>query len=172
MTELFKQVIRSQYEAALAMMKLRIEACLEEYWDEPVGAGTIRQDAYHSLFYLSYYLTPHEDQFIPDEFVNRGGDERQPVISPGLTKTDTLAYVEYIHDKIIRMLEAETLESLEGESGFPSIFRRRPLSRAELHIYNIRHIQHHTAQISLTMRRLATDNNFQIKLPWVGSGWR
>jgi hypothetical protein len=44
---------------------------------------------------------------------------------------------------------------------------RPSLSRAELHIYNIRHIQHHAGQLSLRLR-LETGEG----VDWVGSGWR
>jgi hypothetical protein len=40
-------------------------------------------------------------------------------------------------------------------------------SRAELHVYNIRHIHHHAAQLSLRLR-LDTGRG----VDWVGSGWR
>ena len=40
-------------------------------------------------------------------------------------------------------------------------------SRGELHLYNIRHIQHHAAQLSM---RLRLDAKAQV--PWVGTGWK
>jgi hypothetical protein len=45
-------------------------------------------------------------------------------------------------------LASETRESLERESGF----RWLPFSRSELHVYNIRHVQHHTGQLSAYVR--------------------
>ena len=42
---------------------------------------------------------------------------------------------------------------------------RRYFTRAELHLYNIRHIQHHAAQLILRLR-LDTD----VDIPWVGRG--
>jgi hypothetical protein len=48
----------------------------------------------------------------------------------------------------------------------PSGFRRRKCSRAELHVYNVRHIQHHAAQLILRLR-LDTD----VDVPWVGQAW-
>jgi hypothetical protein len=41
------------------------------------------------------------------------------------------------------------------------------MSRAELYVYNLRHIQHHAAQLSL---RLRLDHG--VNIAWVGSGWR
>jgi hypothetical protein len=172
MTEHFKQIVRRQYEAALSMLKNRIESCPDAQWNEKVGQGTVRQDVYHALFWADYYLTPHEDQFVYSPFNDRGGDELRPVISDGLEKADTLDYLNHCHDKALSVIASETKESLEGSSGFPSIFIRYPLSRAELHLYNIRHIQHHTAQLSLYLRKLADANGDKLELPWIGTGWR
>lgn len=172
MTEHFKQIVRSQYEAALSMLKQRIEVCPEAHWEEKIGRGTFRQHVYHALFWADYYLTPHEDQFVPSPFNQRGGDELQPGSCLGLEKPDALDYLLYCHDKMLRIIAAETQESLEGSSEFPSIFIRRPISRAELHLYNIRHLQHHTAQVSLHLRRLADESGQSMKLPWIGTGWR
>ena len=172
MTQLIKQTLLGQYEAALAMAKLRVEACPDEYWESKVGEGTIKQDAYHLLFWANYYLSEHESKFVPNEFIERGGDEFQPVITEGLSKAETLAFVELVHQRIISSLEKETEATLQGDSGFPSVFRRKPLTRLELHIYNIRHLQHHTAQMSLALRKFSDMNGLELKLPWVGTGWR
>ena len=60
------------------------------------------------------------------------------------------------------MITEETADTLNARCGF----ERLPFSRAELHISNIRHIQHHAAQLSL---RLRLDSNTDI--PWVKTGW-
>lgn len=171
MTELVKQTLLGQYEAALTMLKLRVEACPDEYWETPVGEGTIRQDAYHVLFWTNYYLLDSEDAFVPNEYIERGGDEFQPTISEGLTKTDTLAFIDFTHQHIIDSLR-NTSEASIQEICFPTVFRRKPFTRLELHLYNMRHLQHHTAQMSLAIRKVSDANGLGLKLPWVGSGWR
>lgn len=171
MIELIKQTFIGQYEATLAMLKLRVEACPDEYWETKVGEGMIRQDAYHVLFWTNYYLLENESAYIPSEYNLRGGDEREPVMCQGLTRTDTLAFIEHTHNNIIVSLGKETEATLQS-AAFPSIFRRKPFTRLELHIYNIRHLQHHTAQMSLALRKLSDANGLGLKLPWVGTGWR
>jgi uncharacterized damage-inducible protein DinB len=66
--------------------------------------------------------------------------------------------------KALDTLSAETAESLWGPSGFPG----RPATRAELHVYNIRHVMHHAGQLSAFLRRV----DASIDPRWVGSGWR
>jgi uncharacterized damage-inducible protein DinB len=46
------------------------------------------------------------------------------------------------------------------------------LSRGELHIYNIRHVQHHAGQMSAYLRRVDGALADPKALPWVGTGWR
>jgi len=54
-----------------------------------------------------------------------------------------------------------TATPLEAPSGFPWI----PLTRLELHLYNIRHAQHHTGQLVDRVRR---DGGASVV--WVGRG--
>ena len=172
MIELVKQSLLSQYEAALSMLRQRIDACPEEYWDAMVGQGTFRQDAYHVLFWMDYYLSPGEERFSMLEHHVEGGDEREPVISRGLDKMATLLFLANCHKKLLKIIESETETSLSAGSGFPSIFVKRPLNRIELHLYNIRHLQHHTGQLSLVLSRLAQEEGLDLPLPWIGADWR
>ncbi|MDP4221597.1 MAG: DinB family protein [Bacteroidota bacterium] len=167
MSDFLKQILTSQYEAALAMMKQRIEVCPPEYWDDHVSADTFRQVAYHALFFLEYYLST-EAGYSPHELHTKGGEELGDKASPGLSKEDTLALVEICRTKIGESLAPESDESLEGPSGFS--FRKG--SRGELHIYNIRHFQHHVGQLSGYLRRISIEHDLSLKLPWVGNGWK
>ena len=64
--------------------------------------------------------------------------------------------------KASQAIAAETADSLSAKAGFEG----REFSRAELYVYNIRHIQHHAAQMSLRLRIDA-----QQDITWTGSGW-
>ena len=57
----------------------------------------------------------------------------------------------------------ESANVLKGPSGFAW----RKCTRAELHCYNIRHVQPHAAQLSL---RLRLDAN--VHIPWVSHAWK
>ena len=94
----------------------------------------------------------------------RGGDERLPTVSAGLSKDETLAYLAVCRKMAVETLAAETESSLERVSGFP----RQQFSRGELHVYSIRHVQHHTGQLSAFLRRIINDTGSW----WVKTGWR
>jgi uncharacterized damage-inducible protein DinB len=98
------------------------------------------------------------------ELHQRGGDERSTAVSAGLSRDESLAYVEFCHRKGLDALAAETQQSLQGPSGFA----RLPFSRGELYLYNIRHVQHHTGQLSAYLRKVIEDGERW----WVKTGWR
>jgi hypothetical protein len=125
--------------------------------------------AYHTLFFVDYYLSPTEETFVLRELHDLGGDERiDGPPSAGLPKDETLAYLALCRTKAIETLASETAETFAGPSGFS----RRTFSRGELHIYNLRHIQHHTGQLSAYLRRVDPSLSDHQALPWIGSGWR
>ncbi len=164
-----KSILTGQFEAALCMMDHCIRACPQEHWEGKIANGTFRWVAYHTLFWVDLYLSPGDkDAFVLREFHHRGGDEREPGACPGLDKDETLAYVAICRQKMLETLAAETAESLQGPSGFS--FRK--ITRGELHLYNLRHVQHHTGQLSAYLRRLNPALRHSDLLPWIGSGWR
>jgi hypothetical protein len=167
MIEAVKQTIVGQFEAALAMLCHCVAACPAEHWEGRIANNTFRQVAYHALFFADFYLSPNEDAFQLRELHRRGGDEREPVVSPGLSKDETIQYAATCRQKAIDILSSETPETLIGPSGF-SI---RRISRLELHVYNIRHLQHHTGQLSAYLRRVNPSLGEQA-LPWIGAGWQ
>ena len=58
-------------------------------------------------------------------------------------------YLRACMAKAAAVVAAESQASLAGESGFPWL----PFPRLELHLYNIRHVQHHTGQLIACLRR-------------------
>ena len=167
MIDYVKQTLLGQFEASLAMLNNCVKACPEEHWEGRIANGTFRWVTYHTLFFVDFYLSPSKEAFELREFHQHGGDERKPCPAAGLTNDETLAYVKICRDKMRITIAQETRESLERESGF-----RKNLTRGELHIYNLRHVQHHTGQLSAYLRRVAADHLDQGALPWIGSGWR
>ena len=168
MLEQIKKSLVSQFEASLCMVNQCIAACQPEYWEGKIANDTFRQVAYHTLFFTDLYLSPAEDEFELRDLHSQGGDERGDAVSPGLSREETLGYAAICRQKVTESVGAETGDSLKGPSGFSW----RKISRLELHVYNIRHIQHHVGQLSAYLRRV--DPNFKDPkaLPWVGSGWR
>jgi hypothetical protein len=163
------EIISRQYEASLCMLEACVRECKEPYWEGLIANGSFRWNVYHTLFFTDYYLAPREDAFELRELHLQGGDERGPEACPGLSQADSLAYATICREKGVETLARESPAILEGPSGF----ERKRFCRAELHLYNIRHVQHHTGQLSAYLRRVDPElRRRDDALPWVGSGWR
>jgi hypothetical protein len=163
------QVLLKQYEAALCMLRETLAACPPAAWDEKIALRTLGQTAYHTLFFTDYYLSPTEHDFQHRPLHQLGGDELADGLNPpGLPLPDALAYLQIVRDKAGATLAAESEAYLQAHTAFA----RRTFSRGELHIYNVRHVQHHTAQIQAHLRRTIPAMRSDDVLQWRGSDWR
>jgi DinB superfamily len=167
MIDYLRKILGGQYEGALCMLNQCVAACPGEHWEGKIARGTFRWAAYHTLFFVDVYLSPSEEAFVMRDLHRRGGDELGPEMTLGLSREETLEYVQICRRKAAEVLASETREVLEGPCGFP-----RKMTRGELHIYNIRHVQHHTGQMSAYLRRADGALADPKALPWVGTGWR
>jgi hypothetical protein len=164
-----KQLLINQFEAALCTLEMCIVRCPDAAWDGRVGKLMFCQVAFHTLFYTDFYLGLNEESFRRQPFHLANSDlfrdyeellDRPQVLL--YDKPGVKAYLEYCRNKAADAISVETADSLVAPCDFP----RRNMTRAELHVYNIRHIQHHAAQLSLRLRL-----DFGENIPWVGSGW-
>jgi hypothetical protein len=159
MLDLVRQTLASQFGAALKMVEDAIDKCQAENWSVSVGQFPFWHVAYHILFYVDLYLSPSQSEFRPQPFHRENYQflGRQPfppfgqlVADQPYDKPSMLAYVSTCRSKVIEILVKETESSLAGPSGFDWI----PFSRAELHLYNIRHAQHHIGALGAFLGRV------------------
>lgn len=167
-----KELLVHQYEASLSALNLCIVRCPDENWNTPVAKWQFCRAAFHAAFFADLYLQPGDDiaAFKRQSFhVERGDafrdyeelEDRPPVLL--YEKPFVLSYLRHVRQKAQGTASHESAETLAGPSGF----HWRKCSRAELHVYNIRHIQHHAAQLSLRLRFDA-----DVDIPWVGHEWK
>jgi hypothetical protein len=161
-----KGVIRSQYLAALGMMREIVTQCPERLWHTAETKNQFWHIAYHALFYTHLYLNQSESDFAPwpkhrNEYESLGPlpwpPHRPPNIGEPYSRKDILEYLDYCRDEMIT--KVANLE-LAGSSGFSWL----PFSKLELQFYNIRHLQHHVGELA---ERLGTQAS--IDIAWVGS---
>jgi len=164
--DLGKQAVTTQFEASLSMLKEAIEKCPDEHWEGLIAKYPIWMVAYHTLCFVDYYLSRGEADFRPrvEEGIHPTGmaelDEEYP--SRKFSRSELLDYAALCRRKLTEAMTAETAESLGGPSGFS----RLKFSRFELHLYNMRHVQHHTGQVGAFLRRVG------VNVGWVKAGWR
>lgn len=167
MIDYLRPILTAQYEAALSMLRMCIAACPVDRWEDKIANGTFRWVAYHTLFFTDYYLAS-EAGFVMRDLNQLGGDERDDRPAAGLDRSQTLSYLARVREHVPIALAKETDVTLRGESGFSW----HKFTRGELHIYNIRHLQHHTGQLSAHLRRVGVVASHSNEVRWVGSGWR
>ena len=158
----------SQLQASITTLRLCIEQCPDDTWNEKVGNAPISIAAFHALFFADIYLERSLDTFKDQPYHKENaalfGDYEElesEMQQRQYEKADILNYLHFCQSKAATVISAETDETLAEVSGFPWI--KGP--RAEVHVYNARHVQHHAAQISLRLRL-----NLQTDIPWVKQG--
>jgi hypothetical protein len=160
-----KEIIKSQFRAALKMLEGAIVNCPDTLWDHPVHKNKFWHTVFHSLFYTHLYLQPTEGDYTPwakheSKFISLGDDAppddqvnhtREPY-----RKEEMLEYLELCLEEVSRQVASVDLEAASG-------FYWLPFNKLELQFYNIRHIQHHTGEL---YNRLEAREG--IELSWVG----
>ena len=156
----WKTGIWQQFGAAIDMLENAVVACPEELWGDRSRNPEFWYLVYHTLFWLDLYLSGSLEGFQPPAPYNL--DELDPA---GLfpervyTREEMLRYLEHGRRKCRETIAALTEERARERAGF----ERLGLTIGELLLYNMRHVQHHAAQLNLLLRQ-STDSAPR----WVG----
>ena len=158
--------LQSQFLATLAMLTQIVDRCPADVWDHPADANRVWHIAYHALFYAHLYLSPTDAQMEPwpkaRENYNILGDTmpfppHDPVDhSIPYSQDDIHEYIAFCRDQVHKQMAAVDLAA--AESGFAWI----PLSKFELQLYNLRHLQSHVGELA---HRLWIDG---VSTDWIG----
>lgn len=156
----FRGVMLKQFEAGLCMLGDCVQKCPEAHWGRKVGKWPFWLVAYHTLCYVDLYLEKRKADWKPGPMHPKGFSELlEEVPSRKFSKDEVLGYVRTCRAKARAVFGRAGV--MKGRSGF----RWYKVSRAELHLISLRHLAHHTGQLSAYLRRLG------LKPRWVGSGW-
>jgi hypothetical protein len=167
-----RAALKSQYHAALAMLRHAVKLCPEKLWDGAGHTNECWQIAYHTLFFAHAYSQPDREAFRPWE--HHREDNQYPDAIPGppdpesdlpllprpYTREQVLAYWDFVAGAMDDFVDA--LDVLSPETGFPNY---PTLTKLEHQILNVRHIQHGAAQIADRVRAAAG-----VGVDWVGAG--
>ena len=170
MLDTFKTLLVNQFEASFCTLQACVDRCPAAAWNAPVAKYPFCQVVFHTLFFADFYLGDDEHAFRREPFhvehrnVFADYEQMEYREPTGLYERDWITlYLDYCRGRAARTIAAETSESLGAVCGFPP----KKFSRGELHVYSIRHVQHHAAQLSLRLRL-----DYGVDIPWIGSGWR
>jgi hypothetical protein len=156
---IMRDILVSQFRAALGMLRVSIANCSEELWYSAEYANRYWHLAYHTVFYADFYLSPGESDFRPRPVYVGGLDflENADVVE-ACSRTELLEIIDDIDAHLETRIDAV---AFDRQSGFPWL----PFSRAELHVYNLRHIQHHAGQLIDRLRNAGLSPG-----SWIGTG--
>jgi len=152
-----KEDLWQQFGAAIDMLDRAIAACPDEVWSDPtrkpewptndvVGFWYL---VYHTLFWLDYYLSDDQEGFRPPApFTLEEMDPAGLLPERPYSKEELRAYLEHVRRKCRAVIDA-----LDDAANLRKASTRPGLSAVGLLLYNMRHVQHHTAQLNLILRQ-------------------
>lgn len=173
MFDSFIQLTKNQYDASFQMLNDCIVKCDEAFWYEPMVNLSYDQAAFHALFFTDLYLELGEGDCIEKQRSQSFHLENQEyfcnykeLAGQGLAshyeRAKSVEYLQFCRDKAKRVLSETTPDILEVRCAI----RWLEMSQAELFVYNLKHLHHHVAQLSLKLRM-----NQGVGADWVKSGW-
>lgn len=139
-----------QFGAAIDMLENALTACPDEGWQND---SKFWYFGFHTLFWTDYYLsdeTPMEKDFTPPAPFTKTDFEEGLMPERIYEKQELLVYCQYVREKLRDQLTRCTPGELSTKR-FISEFK--DFSLFEMLLYNMRHVQHHTAQLNLLLRQ-------------------
>ncbi len=164
-----RSAIKGQYQAALSQLAAVVRQCPDSAWTGAQWKFPFWHVAYHALFYTHLYSSADEKSFRPWSKHRKDYQFLESTPWPPHTlpephqpyvRDELLAYVMELSAWLDRSVDAAELEA-------PSGFFWLKLSKLELHLYNLRHLEHHTGQLVDRLRNAAG-----FAVDWVAKGNR
>ena len=144
-----KECLWKQFGASIDMLENAIRACPENLWSNKTNFW---YNAYHCLFFLDYYLTAEAKYFMPPPpFTLSEFDPAGAMPERVYTKAELLTYLHTCRSKCHTLILGITPDSAGHSWINQSATMQYPL--IEILLYNMRHVQHHAAQLNLLLRQ-------------------
>jgi uncharacterized damage-inducible protein DinB len=160
MDPFWKNVLWSQFGAAIDMLENLIRACPDTLWDDRSQHIVFWEIAYHTLFWLDFYLSGIRDDFTPPPPFTMPRDlPERPY-----TREQLLEYLKHGRDKCRMTIQDLTDEQVRELWGFDDWDEK--LTFGELLLYTMRHVHEHTGQLGLLLGQ-SGDTRLEWR-DWVG----
>ena len=146
---LFLNICRKNYNAVFQMLRNAIELCPTELWDQRTDEPLFWQQAYHTIYYIDFYLSDSPESSRRASFVEGEATNLKHVPTNTPSPQQIRDYLEEVIQNCETVLNSLTIAELEGENKFPWTGP----TPAYRHIYNIRHAQHHVGWLNSILAR-------------------
>ena len=142
-----KEMLWKQFGASIDMLENALSAYPNELWN---NGSDFWHRAYHTLFFLDYFLTEEPAGFLPPQpFSLSELDPSGAMPERIYTKDELLSYTAHCRQKCHDLIAGLSAE----RAAVRWVNEYRNYSMLELLLYNMRHVQHHTAQLNLLLRQ-------------------
>jgi hypothetical protein len=143
----FKESIWRQFGASIDMLENAIQLCPLSSWNSKT---IFWYHAFHCLFFLDYYLTMQPQKFSPPApfTFSEFADELPERV---YTREELLNYLHVNREKCRLLIAGLTDGALNAR--WVNVSGTMNFSVLEILLYNLRHVQHHVAQLNLLLRQ-------------------
>lgn len=169
MENLWSASVWQQFGAAIDTLEQALAACPPALWEETLWQNSPEQAlpaefakfwyiAYHTLFWLDFYLTAApDDEFLPPAPFTLSELDPAGVPPRVYTQAELQSYLNALRQRGRSRLLTLTDEQARQTIAYPWA-RGRNISYLELQLYNMRHVQEHAAQLSLFLGQQAVSD--------------
>jgi len=146
-----KIILWQQSGATIDMLENALVACPNELWNTE---SKFWYTGYHTLFYLDYYLSDTPERFLPPPPFTLSEFDPDGVLPDRIyDKAELLTYLVFGRQKCHKLIAGLTDEG--AAKRFVNEYKN--YSVLEILLYNMRHVQHHVAQLNLLLRQGMAD---------------
>lgn len=144
-------IIWQQFGAAIDMLENAINACPVALQFDRSRQPEFWYLAYHAFFWLDFYLSESAEKFNPPHpFTLTELDPAGIFPERPYNKKELKTYLEHGRQKCRQTLETLTDEKATRRWTHETL----DISMGELLLYNMRHVQHHAAQLNVILREV------------------
>ena len=149
--------IWTQFGASLDMLENAIKMCPDEHWNTHLDFW---YTTYHCIFWTDYFLTTEPLSFAPPQGYTLS--EYEPDKKPDIvySKATLMLYLTHCRNKAKTLIAGLTTEQLSARW----INEYKDYTMLEVLLYNMRHVQHHVAQLNLLLRQSINDAPIWVSL--------
>ena len=144
-----------QLGASLDMLKVAIETATNDLWDHPDHEPRFWKICVHITYGVDFYCSvfqPNSDDYdnyeLP-QFLHKYSKTSIQEVEEVIAQEDVLKFLEYGRKRLRKAFDSNLHLQFRDPSGFEWL----PMNKAQLLLYNMRHIMEHTAILNQILKK-------------------
>ena len=141
-----KGALKSQYKAALMMMRQCIERCPDDLWTSGAYPRTFDRISAHGVFYTDLYMRQDVESHTDWKdvtFEKYVALDEEAAEDEHIPRQHLLEYLDYVFSEVDKTVDGLDVDT--NESGF---YWYKNISKMEHQMMNLRHLHGHIGQLS------------------------